>query len=135
MVWLLLMLVVICLVNGDVWCGLGWLICGVGVVSLIVCIVVFLVKFKYVFFFVLMWVWEFGVGMFVVLCFGLVKLLSWFVFKVIGLLVLVVLVVMVFGFNGNLCFLGYWVVILVVVVVGLLLVVECGWDLGVGWVL
>lgn len=132
LVWPLLMLVAIRLAKGDVRRGLGWLIWGAGAVSLIACIAVSLVKFKYAFFLAPMRVWEFGAGMFVALRPGLAKSLSRPALKATGLLALAALAATAFGFNGSLRFPGYWAVIPVAAATGLLLVAERGRDSGVG---
>lgn len=135
LLWPLLMLVAIRLAKGDVRRGLSWLIWGAGAVSLIACIALSQVQFKYAFFLAPMRVWEFDAGMFVALRPGLAKSLSRPALRAMGLLALAALAATAFSFNGSLRFPGYWAVIPVAAATGLLLVAERGQDSAAGRVL
>jgi len=126
LVWPLLMLAAARAVGGDARRGLKLLVWVAGIPSLIACIALSLVNFKYAFFLSPMRVWEFGAGMFVALRPGLAASLSQCSLQAIGWLALAVLALATLMFDGNLQFPGHWALIPVLATATLLLVAERG---------
>lgn len=126
LVWPLLMLAAARATAGDARRGLNLLVWVAGIPSLIACIALSLVNFKYAFFLSPMRVWEFGAGMFVALRPGLAASLSLRSLQAIGWLALAVLALTTVLFDGSLRFPGHWAVIPVAATAALLLVAERG---------
>lgn len=126
LVWPLLMLVAARAVGGDARRGLKLLVWVAGIPSLIACIALSLVNFKYAFFLSPMRVWEFGAGMFVALRPGLATSLGRRSLQGIAWLALAALALSTVLFDGNLRFPGHWALIPVLATAGLLLVAERG---------
>ncbi|MFG6439413.1 acyltransferase family protein [Roseateles sp. LKC17W] len=108
------------------------LIVAASAMSLVACIVVSLVHFKYAFFLTPMRVWEFGAGMLVAMRPGWSRSLSPAALRGVTLLSLAALAAANLCFDGSLQFPGFWAVIPVAASVGLLLAAERGQDSWVG---
>lgn len=126
LVWPLLMLAAAKAMAGQARKGLRTLIWVAGVPSLVACVVLSLVNFKYAFFLGPMRVWEFAAGMFVAVRPGMASALSPRALRALGLTCLGVLLLATLFYDGSLRFPGHWAVWPVAATAGLLMVAERG---------
>lgn len=127
LVWPLLMLAA-CRIGpgGDARRRVTGLILVAGAASLVACIVVSAIHFKYAFFLTPMRVWEFGAGMLVAMRPGWSQALGTTALQAVGGLSLLALALASVFYDGSLQFPGYWALVPVLAGVGLLLAAERG---------
>lgn len=127
LVWPLLMLAACRIAaGGDARRRVTGLIVAAGGLSLVACVIVSHIHFKYAFFLTPMRVWEFGAGMLVAMRPDWSRALSDRALQAVGAASLLALALASLFFDGSLQFPGFWAVIPVAAGVGLLLAAERG---------